>query len=203
MNVQVAEPWVIGVGGKLPSPMAVELRVLIWTEKGKEKAAVTPGSSLATKNSFCHQSTQNIYCMCDADAAWSVVQGLNKYCLAGYTPVCGVTYSVVSLKARELKARRKLFTKHLGNMQGVVHTPQFSPHPGPHSTQEAVLPHIQPEECTLLTVAAAQAHVMPELQGPHITTSAHMYEMAVHAHIMLGLQGPHIATAAHMCEQPG
>jgi hypothetical protein len=70
-NVQAAEPWVTGVGGKLPSPMAVEPRALTWAEKGKGKAAVTPGSSPVVKNPFRHQSMQDVYRTRNADAAWS------------------------------------------------------------------------------------------------------------------------------------
>ena len=75
-NAQAAEPWSAGIGGKLPSPMIVEPRALTWAEKGKGKAVATPVSSPVTRNPFRHQSTQDIYCTRDADAAWSVAQGL-------------------------------------------------------------------------------------------------------------------------------
>jgi hypothetical protein len=75
-NVKVAEPWVPGVGGKLPSPMVVEPRVLTWVEKGKGKAAVTPVSSPVVKNPFHYQSTQDVYRTRNADAALSAAQGL-------------------------------------------------------------------------------------------------------------------------------
>jgi hypothetical protein len=176
-NVQAAESWVTGVGGKLPSPMAVEPRALTWAEKGKGKAA--PGSSPATTNPFRHQSTQDVYCTRNADVAWSVAQGLgppgDEGHPAGYSPVGGIAYKVVSPKARGLNARRKLFTEHLGNVQGVAHTPQFSPYLGLRSAQEAVLARIQLGERTPLTVAAVQARIMPGLQGPHITPAVHMH----------------------------
>jgi hypothetical protein len=113
MNTQVAELWATGVGGKLPSPMAVEPRALMWAEKGKAKAAATPGSSPVVKNPFRHQSMQDVHHTHNADAAWSVVQGQvpagDKHHPVGYTPVGGVTYKVVSPKDRGLSAGRRLF----------------------------------------------------------------------------------------------
>jgi hypothetical protein len=181
--VKAAKPWAPGVGGKLPSLMVVEPRVLTWAEKGKGKAAVMPVSSPVVKNPFHYQSTQDVYRTRNADASWSAVQGLvppgDKYHPAGYTPVGRVAYKVVSPKARGLSAGRRLFMEYWGSMQVAPHTPQDSPRPGPRSAQDAALARIQLGEHAPLTVAA------------------------VHAHIVPGLQGPQIATAACMCEQPG
>jgi hypothetical protein len=180
MKEQAAEQWVTGVGGKLPSPMSVEPRALTWAEKGKGKAAVTPASSPVVKNPFRHQSTQGVYRTRDADAAWSAAQGRvppeDEYRPAGYTPVGGVAYKVVSPKARGSSAGRRLFTEYWGDAQGDSHTPQNLPHAGPRSAQVAAAACIQLGERTPLTVAAAHARIVPGLQGPHIATAGRMRE---------------------------
>jgi hypothetical protein len=175
-NTEAVEQWVTGVGRKLPLPMAVEPRALTWAQKGKGKVAATPGSSPVVENPFRRQSTQDIYHTRNADAAWSIAQGLvpagDKHQPAGYTPVGGVMYKVVSPKNRGLSTGRRLFLQYWENMDGDVHTQQGPSQTGLRSAQQL----------------AEQA---PFTRG------------AVHARIEPGLQGPQMDRATCTCEDPG
>ena len=179
-NVQVAKLWASGDEGKLPSPTAVEPRALTWAEKGKGKAAVTPGSSPVVKNPFHHQSTQDVYHTRDAEAAWSVAQGLvppaDEHHPAGYTPVGRVTYKVVSPKDRGLSTGRRLFSQYWENMEGDAHTQQEPFQTGPHSAQEGASARVQLDEHVPFAGVAAHAHIEPGLQGPQIARAARMRE---------------------------
>ena len=183
INTQVAGLWATGDKGKLPLPTAVEPRALKWVEKRKGKAAVTPGSSPVVNNPFHHQSTQDVYHMCDADAAWSVVQGLaplaDKHHPADYTPVDRVTYKVVSPKDRKLSTGRRLFSQYWENMEGDAHTWQGPLQMGPCSAQEGASAHVELDE--------------------HVSFT----EVAAHVCIELGPQGLQIARAACTCKYPG
>jgi hypothetical protein len=172
-NTQAAEQWATGVGGKLPSPMAVEPRALTRAEKGKGKAAATPGSSPVVKNPFRHQSTQDVYHTRNADAAWSVAQGLvpagDEHHPAGYTPVGGVTYKVVSPKDRGLSVGRRLFSQYWENMDGDAHTQQGPLQTGSRSAQQLA-------EQAPFTGGAAHARIEAGLQGPQIDRAARTRE---------------------------
>jgi hypothetical protein len=214
-SAQAAELWATGDGGKPPLSMAVEPRALTWAEKGKGKAA-TLGSSPVVRNPFRHQSKQDIYHMCNADAAWSVVQGLaptgDEHHPAGYTPVGGVTYKVASPNAKGLSAGRRLFSQYFKNMDSDAHTQQSPPQTGLRSAQQLA-------EQAPFAGGAAHACIQPGLQGLQINEAAHTCEhqgqwtgsgdhipfagVAVHVHTEPGLQGPQIDRADCMCELPG